>query len=138
MASKEDHLHIVEHNHHALVHLAQPHPADYTDWCTVIIYYMALHYIHAYLAKRLDVHPSSHVTLQPLIQRTPSLKPLYMKYRHLEDDSRDARYYGKKFTLAEMGNGSLKWFHDIQGRIFHLLKMKDKKEHDLYPLFPPS
>lgn len=136
MASKAEHLQIVAHNYRALVHLSQPDPAAYPDWCIVLMYYMALHYLHAYLAQKLDDHPSSHIVLQPLIQRIPALKPLYVKYRHLEDDSRDARYEGRQLTICELRNGSLRWFHDIQRSIAQLLKLPDHEVYNLSPLFP--
>ena len=136
MPQADKHFDIIEDNHSALAHLVDPDPSKYTNWCVTIIFYMALHYIHAYLAKISNEHPDSHVALQPLIQNDLKLRPLYTKYRHLEDDSRKARYDGEKFTIPQMRNESIKWFKDIQSSIFNLLKIKNRQELDLYSLFP--
>ena len=136
MPQTDKHFDIIEDNHSALAHLANPEPSKYTNWCVTIIFYMALHYIHAYLAKISNQHPDSHAALQPLIQKDSKLSPLYTKYRHLEDDSRKARYDGEKFTIPQMRNESIKWFKDIQSSIFSLLKIKNRQELDLYSLFP--
>jgi hypothetical protein len=96
---------------------------------------MALHYIHAHLATQNE-HPSAHIQLKPIISKDQNLKSLYGKYRSLEDDSREARYIGKKFTVYEIRNGTLKWFRDIQSKILQLLKLNDEKPIDLYPHFP--
>ena len=94
------------------------------------------HYFQAYLAETKNEHPDSHAALQPIIQSDLKLKSLYTKYRHLEDDSRKARYDGEKFTIYQMRNESLKWFKDIQSSICKFLKIKNIKEFDIYILFP--
>ncbi len=138
MAQTDKHLKIVENNYEALSHLAYPDPSKYTDWCVTIVFYMALHYIHAYLAKKSNEHPDSHASLQPLIKNDPNIKPLYSKYRHLEDDSRKARYDGEIFTIKQMRDESLKWFSDIQNNILTLLNLTSRQQFDLYKLFPMS
>ncbi len=138
MPQVDKHLDIIESNHKALAHLVEPDPSQYTDWCVTIIFYMALHYIHAYLAKTSNEHPDSHASLQPLIRNDPQIKPLYLKYRHLEDDSRKARYDGEMLTIPQLRNESLRWFKDIQSSVFRLLKLTNRQEFDLYSLFPLS
>jgi len=136
MPQIDKHLDIIDDNYSALAHLASPDPSKYTSWSVTIIFYMALHYIHAYLATINNEHPDSHAALQPLIQKDSKLSPLYTKYRHLEDDSRKARYDGEKFTIPQMRNESIKWFKEIQSSIFHLSKIKNRQELNLYSLFP--
>lgn len=136
MSTEEEHIKIVAQNYQALSHLASPTPANYTEWCTTVIYYMSLHYIHAYLAGKYNDHPSSHSDLQPKINSNSNLKSLYTKYRDLEDDSRKARYDGEKLSIYEMRNSVLKWFIDIQNKICNLLSIPAERKHDLYHLFP--
>lgn len=137
MPSKEDHFSIIEHNHDVLKHLTQPVCSNYTDWCVTIIFYMALHFIHAYLAKD-DNHPSSHADLQNIIPKDLNLKPLYHKYKHLADDSRKARYDGTMLTVYEMRSQHLSWFKDIQTHVHTLVRTDSSNKYDLYPLFPLS
>lgn len=63
MPYKDKHLEIIKTNYNALVHLSNPDPSSYTDWCVTIIFYMALHYIQAYLAEAANEHPDSHALL---------------------------------------------------------------------------
>ena len=96
---------------------------------------MALHYVHAYLSTKND-HPSSHDSLEQRINQYPELKPIYTKYRNLQDDSRSARYLGDNFTVYQMRDETLKWFSSIQNKVNGLLKPSKTKKYDLYNLFP--
>ena len=136
MSVKKKHLEIVNDNFEALCHLSSPDPSDHTNWSTTIIFYMALHYIHAYLSKK-DDHPSNHDPLKQKINSLPELKPLYKKYRDLQIDSESARYFGKKLSTYQMRNETLKWFNDIQNKVCELLNISNNK-YDLYNLFPPN
>lgn len=134
MPTKKEHLKIIENNFETLSHLSKPDASKYTDWCTTIIFYTALHYIHTALAK--TQHPSSHQNLQEIINGNPRLKPLYGKYRNLQDDSAQARYMGHKPSIYGMRNSSLKWFEDIQNHVCSKFSLSDEIKKDLYPLFP--
>lgn len=139
MPSKEEHLVIIEHNLKALARLSHPLCSDfseYTDWSETMIFYMTLHYIHAYLAINENKHPGDHSELQRIIGTVNNLKPIYSKYRSLQDDSRKARYDGMKFSVYEMRNNYLKSFKDIQNQICDLLGIETSKRYDLYPMFP--
>ena len=133
MSSKKNHLNIINHNFSALNYLSKQ-LERYTDWCITIIFYMALHYIHAYLSQQNE-HPTSHSNLDQLIAKNPKIKKIRNKYRHLYDDSRQARYYGNKLSIYEMRNSSLKYFNEIQQIICELLKHKPQHSN-LYDLFP--
>ena len=138
MPNKNKHLQIVAQNYKVLSHLSKPNPSDYTDWCVTIVYYMALHFVHAYLAEKKDQHITIHSVLQKTIKDDPNLKSIYSDYRHLQDDSQDARYSGLKLSIYNMRNINLKSFKKIQNKIIRLLKISDANKHDLYPLFPSS
>lgn len=134
MPGKNKHLDIINDNFEALSHLSSPDPSDHTNWSTTIIFYMALHYIHAYLSKKNE-HPTSHIVLDRIIFY-PKLKPLYAKYRHLKDDSEDARYSGKKLSVYDMRRSVLKYFSDIQDEICSILNIPQENKYDNYDLFP--
>lgn len=136
MPTREKHLEIVDRNYGALTCLCDPDPSDYTEWCVVVIYYMAFHYVQAYLDVKIGEHPTSHAVIQSRIRDIPQLKTLYGKYRRLEEDSRKARYDGEKFSIYTMRNTTLRNFKEIQKMIFSLLDIRDREEYDLYPLFP--
>ena len=97
MPNSIKHLSIIEQNYKTLVHLTQSVPSNYSDWCVTIIFYMALHYVHAFLSEELAEHPNDHQSLQSIIVSNTQLKAIYQKYRNLQDDSREARYNGEKF-----------------------------------------
>jgi len=133
MPNKTDHLNIVRQDYSALKWLSQS-VGQYTDWCTTIIFYMALHYIHAYLAQKNE-HPNSHYEIDTLIAKNTKIKKIRNKYRHLYDDSRQARYLGTKLSIYDMRSSILKYFNEIQQLICKLLK-HHPQHSNLYNLFP--
>jgi hypothetical protein len=134
VSGKKEHLDIINDNFETLCHLSSPNPSDHTNWSTTIIFYMALHYIHACLSIE-DDHPTSHKVLER-INFHPNLKPLYQKYRQLKDDSEDARYRGGKLSVYDMRRGVLMWFRDIQDEICSILNIPQGNKYHVYDLFP--
>jgi hypothetical protein len=80
---------------------------QYLDWAVTCLFYSALHYVNAYLAKGQKAIPRRHVTVGNLagrsniVQADPDLGAIYPAYRALEDESRDARYELRKMTPYE-------------------------------------
>jgi len=138
MSKKEQHFDLIDRNYRALSHLASPNASSYIDWCTTIIFYNALHYIHAYLADKENVHPASHANLDSIISNNNNLKPIYSKYRHLKDDSVDARYEGKILSIYILRQTVLKNYSDIKSKILKLLNTKNRALYNLYDLFPSN
>lgn len=134
MPNKRNHLNIIKENFSALQLLSQSRE-EYTDWCVTIIFYMALHYIHAYLAGKGE-HPTSYEILEKLIEENRNLKRIYDKYYQLKDDSIQARYFGKKLKIYPIRNSVLVWFIDIQKIICELLNINPLIDniHSLFPL----
>jgi hypothetical protein len=63
------------------------------DWAVSGVFYAALHYVEAYFASRFPPrHPSTHVSRDNYINSDSILRPIYIDYRQLEDESRNARY----------------------------------------------
>jgi HEPN domain-containing protein len=79
----------------------------YLDWAVTCLFYSALHYVNAFLAKNHKTIPRRHATHGDLtgrsniVQADPILGQIYGAYRHLEDESRDARYELRKPTPYE-------------------------------------
>lgn len=136
MSDKNHHLKIVAQNHEVLEHLSQPDCSAFTDWSVTIIFYMALHFVHAYLAQRDNKHPGSHTELDNIIGRMHELRPIHHKYRHLKDDSWHARYAGTRLPVYSMRNDCLKCYQELQDYLFKLLSIDESKKYDLYQLFP--
>ncbi len=68
------------------------------------MFYAAVHYVNAYLRKSNIQIPRRHRGSERgkgkgrlnIVQQDPKLQPIYINYRHLDDESRDARYELKK------------------------------------------
>jgi hypothetical protein len=49
-----------------------------------------------------------------IVQQDPRLRPIYKSYRHLDDESRDARYELKRFVPSDFDSFLLPEFHRIR------------------------
>ena len=72
---------------------------DCLDWAATSLFYAAVHYVNAYFAKHGTPIPRRHTNPDPkspgrmnIVQQDPNLSAIYPHYRHLDDESRDARY----------------------------------------------
>ena len=70
--------------------------ASYEGWQVTTIFYAALHYIDAYLA-RMNRHPHGHLERDALVARESNLRRISTDYFELKDRSIDARYGIVKF-----------------------------------------
>jgi HEPN domain-containing protein len=81
--------------------------AEYLDWALTCLFYAAVHYVNAYLAHAGKSIPRRHRTQGSLVGRSnivevdPTLRAIYPAYRHLDDESRDARYELRKPSTQE-------------------------------------
>jgi hypothetical protein len=80
----------------------------YLDWAATCLFYAAVHYVNAYFVKSKIAIPRRHSSSDPkypgrmnIVQQDPSLKTIYVPYRHLDDESRDARYELKILSEAD-------------------------------------
>jgi hypothetical protein len=63
------------------------------DWAVTANFYAALHYVEAYFGSRKPpLHPATHQLRGSHIHADAQLSAIYVDYRQLEDESRDARY----------------------------------------------
>ena len=94
---------MLQANHNAeLASYLRREKTTYLDWAATCLFYAAIHYVNAYLTHRDVPIPRRHRTQGGLrgrsniISADASLKTIYRAYRHLDDESRDARYELKK------------------------------------------
>jgi hypothetical protein len=73
--------------------LAASLPDQFVDWAVVALFYAAVHYVEAHLAKHAPpVHSANHDKRDNNIASSRVLKPLWKNYRELKNQSRLARY----------------------------------------------
>ena len=74
------------------------------DWAVTANFYAPLHYVQAYFASRVPaINPATHRLRDSRIHADAKLTAIYVDYRQLEDDSRDARYdAAATFTQADV------------------------------------
>ena len=89
MPSTPEHRSKAENNEFFTSELDNP----FWDWAVTGIFYSALHYVEAYFANQAPpVHPATHQMRDNYVYVDKQLRPIYVDYRQLEDESRDARY----------------------------------------------
>ena len=74
------------------------------------LFYAAVHYVNAYLRKAGKPIPRRHRSSngEPgrlnIVQSDSTLSCIYAEYRHLDDESRDARYELRKISASDFDN----------------------------------
>jgi hypothetical protein len=75
------------------------------------LFYAAIHYVNAYFVKQGIPIPRRHTGPDKnkpgrmnIVQQDPHLSAIYPEYRHLDDESRDARYELKKISPSDYDN----------------------------------
>lgn len=91
---------------------------EFLDWAVTGLFYSALHYIDAYLARVKDYHPPEHKPRTRLVATEAKLGIIYEDYRRLKDQSEAARYRVKKFKRKEVEDLESKRFKRVK---HHLL-----------------
>jgi hypothetical protein len=72
------------------------------NWKLVILFYTALHFVEAYLAKQMNVHLRSHTTRDGWVTRESNLRTVRTEYFHLKFFGYNARYEADSFTAKEV------------------------------------
>ena len=95
--------------------------ADCLDWAVTCLFYAAIHYINAYFVKAHIPIPQRHRTSNPkkpgrlnIVQRDSVLSQIYPEYRHLDDESRDARYELKRPSMSDYDTFLISQFAKIR------------------------
>lgn len=104
MATKEQHYQKAQHNEQFFGQFDVT-TTPYLDWVITGIFYSALHYVRALAAQYSFTNISTYGEMDNLFNRLSVLKKnpkIYVSYRQLKDDSREARYEMRKFSPDEV------------------------------------
>jgi hypothetical protein len=71
------------------------------DWKLVVLFYVAVHYVEAYLAKT-GTHLRSHTTRDSYITKEANLKRIRVSYAHLKYFGYNARYEMNGFSARDV------------------------------------
>ena len=115
MASQEEHIKQAQHNESFSLSIKE---TPYLDWVVTGIFYSALHYIEGYLAIN-DGHPDIHAVRNEMIEEDPNLGWRFYSrmYRHLRDDSYEARYKIRTFDTEEIQNDIIPLLNAIKNHL---------------------
>lgn len=95
----------------------------YLDWAVIVAFYIAVHYVDAFLAHKGYEDIGDHRTRDNLVILISNLKAVRDSYFQLKDDRRDARYDVRQFT-AQMFNKILHDFLEpVRSHIQQLLRI---------------
>lgn len=75
--------------------------AERSDWAVTVLFYAAVHYVDAHLAKKSE-NPGNHYERNRCILDDPTAKGVFKQYERLRQRSRAARYDGARYTLPEI------------------------------------
>jgi hypothetical protein len=90
------------------------------NWKLIVLFYTALHYVEAYLAKHLNQHLHVHTTRDSVVSREARLRMLRTEYAHLKYFGFNARYEADQFTARDVAD-ALGYLAQVKGKITPLL-----------------
>jgi hypothetical protein len=114
-----DHVNKAKGNE-AFADAISPNSQAQIDWKLVVLFYAALHYVEAYLAKQMGVHLRSHTTRDSYVSKESNLKKVRTQYGHLKFFSYNARYEMDKFTANDV-NEATEYLAELKAVLLPLL-----------------
>ena len=104
MPSESQHLSQADRNEDCFQSLTGLDPSRFTDWEVVTLFYSALHYVEAYLARNgvIHPHPKRHAHREEEMVRHAELDAITENYLSLRNYSQDARYELHTFSADEV------------------------------------
>ncbi len=87
------------------------------DWAVTILFYSALQYVDAYLAKIGYLDPGEHAQRNRLIQANSLTRGVWRHYSRLKSYSENARYYAKIFSRSDVNGLKLGDFDVVKDRM---------------------
>jgi len=123
MPSEQEHARQALHNKEFLGSFGRD-STPHLDWMVTVIFYTALHIVEQYLAHK-GLHPADHTTRDAYLWRARGLKPIWLDYRCLKDESMRARYEVASFTADEI-QGHQERLARIETHVRLLLDTADK------------
>ena len=104
MPLESQHIDQAERNESCFQSMSGLNPRQFTDWEVITLFYSALHYVEAYLARNGIDHPHSkkHAHRETEMLKHADLDVIVMNYLSLHDYSQNARYEIQSFSEAEV------------------------------------
>jgi hypothetical protein len=114
-----------ERNERFYIHLRSQGAATerYSEWQVVGLFYSALHYIDAFMARRMNAHPPSHEVRINTIAMFRELDPVAGYFLHLYNRSREARYDLIKFSDTYVQQLNAQRYESLKRHIRGLLNL---------------
>ena len=101
MPTRDEHVTKAQGNE-AFADSIDPTSQSRIDWKLVILFYTAMHYVEAYVAKVMEMHLRSHQTRDSYIAKEANLKKIRVSYGHLKYYGYNARYELDGFTVKDV------------------------------------
>lgn len=116
MPARDEHLQKAGHNE-SFVSSFNLDSTLFLDWVVTGIFYAALHYVDAYLARN-NYHPKFHAQRNALILKDSNLgSAIWQSYRDFQDDSWGARYKMQEFTAHEVRTQILPYLNSLKAQL---------------------
>jgi len=119
LPSKDEHVSKAEGNEEFASSIT-PDSQPRIDWKLVVLFYAAVHYVEAYLARHLNQHVRSHTTRDKYLGREANLRKIFTSYGHLKFYGYNARYEVDGFTVKDV-NDAIGYLNDVRSHIKPLL-----------------
>jgi len=94
---------------------------DFSDWQVTTLFYIDCIYLKA-VCRLFGEDIQDHHALRQIINTRAELWNIAKAYRHLEEDSRDARYEGRKFDKAYISTRLMPKFMQVRDCAVALIK----------------
>lgn len=115
--------HILQARHNEEFYQATDKTA-YSDWAMTAVYYAALHYVDALLARAGMIDPGGHDVRDQEVRARAELRPIARLYFRLKSRSRNARYYCTRFQLTELQRSYEGDLADIRSHLLPLVGLQ--------------
>ncbi len=103
MPLKEEHIAKAEGNE-GVADGIQPTSSARIEWKLIIMFYAAMHYVEAYLAKEANEHLRSHTTRDKWMVKEANLNKIADSYNHLKFYGYNARYEVSDFNAKDVSH----------------------------------
>lgn len=90
------------------------------DWVLIVLFYAAIHYVEAYLAKS-GQHTRSHSVRDNIIARDASLRKIYKEFGHLKYFGYTARYEVAGFKAKDVTAEAIPYFEIVKNHLKGIL-----------------
>lgn len=92
-------------------------PDLYSDWAVTVLFYSALQYVDAYLAKLGHLDPGTHEARDGFVRQYQPIREVSREYFRLKNYSVNARYYAARFSPVNVRGLHLGDFETIKARM---------------------